>query len=230
MHGSRSELTILGEVTLHGVQPLFITLFIPFQLSKQVDWNTEKNCFHTIAQQCASFYCVQYDPFVQDGGVAYNNNLKEKSLCTTGPNRTMDDSLSCESPETPPYSAVFDTVSCPTHTSTDSPTLNSSTGTSPPTYSSVIVTSSITTATSSSSDPRSSESGTSACNSAVSEPVRGSSPPVQSYNKQCAWQWTREHVLLPALRQFSPPCSMATSGCVLQIADLHELYKVFERC
>ena len=51
------------------------------------------------------------------------------------------------------------------------------------------------------------------------------------FMKRSAWQWNREHVLLPALRQyFSPPNTMATNGSVLQIADLHELYKVFERC
>jgi len=49
--------------------------------------------------------------------------------------------------------------------------------------------------------------------------------------KHSAWQWSREHILLPALGlYFSPPNIMATNGSVLQIADLHELYKVFERC
>ena len=45
------------------------------------------------------------------------------------------------------------------------------------------------------------------------------------------WQWVREHVILPALStKLNPPCALASDGSVLQIADLHELYKVFERC
>ncbi len=52
-----------------------------------------------------------------------------------------------------------------------------------------------------------------------------------SYNNDVSWQWTTEHVFLPALRsRLTPPCSMAQDGTILQIANLHELYKVFERC
>ena len=40
-----------------------------------------------------------------------------------------------------------------------------------------------------------------------------------------------EHVIMPSLRkEFLPPESLLKEGTVLQIADLHELYKVFERC
>ena len=40
-----------------------------------------------------------------------------------------------------------------------------------------------------------------------------------------------EHVIFPALRvDLTPPKEMADDGSILQIADLHELYKVFERC
>lgn len=49
--------------------------------------------------------------------------------------------------------------------------------------------------------------------------------------KHQPWRWQVEHLLFPTLRSdFVPPCSMATDGSVLQLADLHDLYKVFERC
>lgn len=49
--------------------------------------------------------------------------------------------------------------------------------------------------------------------------------------KSSPWKWTIEHVIFPAVKtEFIPPFSMADDGTVLKIADLHELYKVFERC
>ena len=43
--------------------------------------------------------------------------------------------------------------------------------------------------------------------------------------------WAIEHTLFPALRgAFYPPSALATNGAVLQIAQLQDLYKVFERC
>lgn len=49
--------------------------------------------------------------------------------------------------------------------------------------------------------------------------------------QQRGWQWTVEHIVYPALRgMFRPPGRFATDKSVVQIADLHELYKVFERC
>jgi len=40
-----------------------------------------------------------------------------------------------------------------------------------------------------------------------------------------------EHVIFPTLKtDFLPPRKMAEDGSILQIADLHDLYKVFERC
>lgn len=50
--------------------------------------------------------------------------------------------------------------------------------------------------------------------------------------KQQPWRWCVEHVLFPALKsgELLPPRRMAEDGSVLQIADLHDLYKVFERC
>lgn len=44
-------------------------------------------------------------------------------------------------------------------------------------------------------------------------------------------KWTIEHVIYPALRSsFLPPKSFAEDGTILQIANLPDLYKVFERC
>ncbi|KAA8590061.1 DNA mismatch repair protein Mlh1 [Etheostoma spectabile] len=46
-----------------------------------------------------------------------------------------------------------------------------------------------------------------------------------------SWRWKVEHVIFKALRTlFSPPKSFSEDGTVLQIANLPDLYKVFERC
>ncbi|XP_052094943.1 DNA mismatch repair protein Mlh1-like isoform X2 [Mytilus californianus] len=46
-----------------------------------------------------------------------------------------------------------------------------------------------------------------------------------------SWKWTIEHVLYPAFRTFLfPPKSFAEDSSILQIANLPDLYKVFERC
>ncbi|CAL8357579.1 unnamed protein product [Boreogadus saida] len=46
-----------------------------------------------------------------------------------------------------------------------------------------------------------------------------------------SWRWKVEHVVFKALRSlFSPPKSFSEDGSVLQIANLPDLYKVFERC
>ncbi|XP_072029569.1 DNA mismatch repair protein Mlh1-like [Amphiura filiformis] len=45
------------------------------------------------------------------------------------------------------------------------------------------------------------------------------------------WRWTIEHVIYPALKaQFLPPKAFAENASVLQVANLPDLYKVFERC
>ncbi|XP_038137362.1 DNA mismatch repair protein Mlh1 isoform X2 [Cyprinodon tularosa] len=47
----------------------------------------------------------------------------------------------------------------------------------------------------------------------------------------CSWSWKVEHVLFKAFRTlFSPPKTFSEDGSVLQIANLPDLYKVFERC
>ncbi|XP_063389365.1 DNA mismatch repair protein Mlh1 [Cydia fagiglandana] len=44
-------------------------------------------------------------------------------------------------------------------------------------------------------------------------------------------QWKQEHVIFPAIRRnFLPPTSFVSNGVILQIANLPDLYKVFERC
>ena len=48
---------------------------------------------------------------------------------------------------------------------------------------------------------------------------------------QTSLAWAIEHTLFPALRTaFHPSSDFATNGAVLQVAHLHDLYKVFERC
>ncbi|XP_068184317.1 DNA mismatch repair protein Mlh1 isoform X2 [Antennarius striatus] len=46
-----------------------------------------------------------------------------------------------------------------------------------------------------------------------------------------SWRWKLEHVIFKAFRTlFSPPKNFSEDGTVLQIANLPDLYKVFERC
>ncbi|KAJ8334573.1 hypothetical protein SKAU_G00402120 [Synaphobranchus kaupii] len=46
-----------------------------------------------------------------------------------------------------------------------------------------------------------------------------------------SWRWNVEHLLFKAFRTlFSPPKHFTEDGSVLQIANLPDLYKVFERC
>nr|XP_022306546.1 DNA mismatch repair protein Mlh1-like [Crassostrea virginica] len=48
---------------------------------------------------------------------------------------------------------------------------------------------------------------------------------------QNSWKWTVEHVLFSAFRNFLfPPKTFAENSSILQIANLPDLYKVFERC
>ncbi|TPX58720.1 hypothetical protein PhCBS80983_g02957 [Powellomyces hirtus] len=46
------------------------------------------------------------------------------------------------------------------------------------------------------------------------------------------YRWTVEHVIFPALKtqQFSAPRSMTETGSIVQLANLPDLYRVFERC
>lgn len=45
------------------------------------------------------------------------------------------------------------------------------------------------------------------------------------------WKWTVEHVLYKAFRTFLlPPKNFTEDGNILQLANLPDLYKVFERC
>jgi DNA mismatch repair protein MLH1 len=45
------------------------------------------------------------------------------------------------------------------------------------------------------------------------------------------YKWQIEHLIFPTLKsQFIAPKSVAESGHVLQIANLPDLYRIFERC
>lgn len=46
-----------------------------------------------------------------------------------------------------------------------------------------------------------------------------------------SWKWTVEHILYKAFRSYLlPPTNFREDGNVLQLANLPDLYKVFERC
>ena len=113
-----------------------------------MEWETEKECFQTFAQECANLYCTQHDPFLLDSSEEGEN-------------------------------------------------------------------------TGSSSSSESKASAASSSSGAINPAL---------YKKE-PWRWVMEHVIFPALKtDFIPPRKMAEDGSILQIADLHELYKVFERC
>lgn len=45
------------------------------------------------------------------------------------------------------------------------------------------------------------------------------------------WKWTVEHVIYPTLKtSFLPPRKFGDDKTIIQVANLPELYKVFERC
>ena len=50
-------------------------------------------------------------------------------------------------------------------------------------------------------------------------------------SSQPSWRWTVEHVIYPAFKAtLLPSQDTAQDSSILQIANLHDLYKVFERC
>ncbi|KAK7109836.1 hypothetical protein V1264_013814 [Littorina saxatilis] len=59
----------------------------------------------------------------------------------------------------------------------------------------------------------------------------GSSQGEAKQEKGDKWQWAVEHVIYPAFRSLlMPPKSASEDTSVLQLANLPDLYKVFERC
>ncbi|XP_071108486.1 DNA mismatch repair protein Mlh1-like [Haliotis cracherodii] len=59
----------------------------------------------------------------------------------------------------------------------------------------------------------------------------GSQEVQESHPKGDKWRWTVEHVIYPAVRtQLLPPRQFAEDASLLQLANLPDLYKVFERC
>lgn len=52
-----------------------------------------------------------------------------------------------------------------------------------------------------------------------------------STTENAHWKWITEHVFYPSVKKFFlPPKHFADNATILQIADLPNLYKVFERC
>ncbi|XP_062513678.1 DNA mismatch repair protein Mlh1-like isoform X2 [Corticium candelabrum] len=52
-----------------------------------------------------------------------------------------------------------------------------------------------------------------------------------SFDKPRGWKWTVEHVLFPAFRTvLIPPKKFAEDSTIVEVANLPDLYKVFERC
>ncbi|XP_046569865.1 DNA mismatch repair protein Mlh1-like [Haliotis rubra] len=69
--------------------------------------------------------------------------------------------------------------------------------------------------------------------SLFSRPSQGEEPQEieKSQSKGDNWRWTVEHVIYPAVRtQLLPPRQFAEDASLLQLANLPDLYKVFERC
>jgi len=45
------------------------------------------------------------------------------------------------------------------------------------------------------------------------------------------WRWTVEHVIFPAARaSLMPPARFTDDATILEIANMPDLYRVFERC
>lgn len=64
-----------------------------------------------------------------------------------------------------------------------------------------------------------------------SENSNGDSEGSGELETQKNWKWIVEHVLFPAFRcGLIPPKHFAEDGSLLQVANLPDLYKVFERC
>ncbi|CAH2010901.1 unnamed protein product [Acanthoscelides obtectus] len=55
--------------------------------------------------------------------------------------------------------------------------------------------------------------------------------PKESNQNDKDWKWITEHVIYPAIKQcFIPPKRFINNAAILEIANLPNLYKVFERC
>uniref|UniRef100_A0A8C6S7U9 MutL homolog 1, colon cancer, nonpolyposis type 2 (E. coli) n=1 Tax=Neogobius melanostomus TaxID=47308 RepID=A0A8C6S7U9_9GOBI len=65
----------------------------------------------------------------------------------------------------------------------------------------------------------------------ILEPEPGEQQADKRSDSDSNWRWKVEHVIFKAFRTlFSPPKQFSEDGTVLQIANLPDLYKVFERC
>lgn len=55
--------------------------------------------------------------------------------------------------------------------------------------------------------------------------------PADAKQNEKDWEWITEHVVYPAIKDyFIPPKSFLENAAILEIANLPNLYKVFERC
>lgn len=55
--------------------------------------------------------------------------------------------------------------------------------------------------------------------------------PTDSNQNDKDWKWVVEHIVYPAIKEyFIPPKSFLENAAILELANLPNLYKVFERC
>ncbi|KAJ1534924.1 DNA mismatch repair protein [Nowakowskiella sp. JEL0078] len=65
----------------------------------------------------------------------------------------------------------------------------------------------------------------------IDDEMREKESKVELTEQQISYRWTVQHILFPALRMyFAAPNVFADNGSLVQVADLPDLYKVFERC
>ena len=61
--------------------------------------------------------------------------------------------------------------------------------------------------------------------------IQGDSQEVALTSDPSSWRWVVEHVLYPTFKStLLPPRDFSKDASLLQIANLPDLYKVFERC
>ena len=69
------------------------------------------------------------------------------------------------------------------------------------------------------------------CPSKYNTDIIPTSVTILSPQNNHSWKWTIEHVLYPEIKKsLLPPKIFAEDSTVVQLANLPDLYKVFERC
>lgn len=70
-----------------------------------------------------------------------------------------------------------------------------------------------------------------ATTSSEDDTAESGEPAAQEGGGPLSWRWYVEHVLFPAIKDYLlPPKEFMHNRCLLQVANLANLYKVFERC